>query len=186
LPRTFDLVPTVALLAFLILSLAWSGDRSPPWTWQTSVATTLIVVGLLAVDRVEYLQYGETTPTWLRLAFVALRLVLCGLYVLVARLDIYPVLLALAQYAFFISYGRTWGLGALAAGWSTYLAAHAWWFLLITGNAELAQEMRDLIVGRVGIDVGDGQESHLEHPEPPRPARSDSGRALCPRGGPPR
>jgi signal transduction histidine kinase len=151
LPRTFDLVPTVTLLIFFFISLWWSTDDGvfPLWSWQGVVAA-LALIGLLAIDRVEYLRFGEMVPRRARLALVALRLVLCGVAV-VTHLEIVFVLFALVQYVVIINFGTRWGLGALAIGWGIYVGVNVWAFFSATGLFQV----RDFVVQYLGAVAWD-------------------------------
>src|SRR5207237_66817 len=102
------------------LSLAWSGPDGPLLSWRRAWFT-LPLLGLLVVDRVEYLRFGEGASVRTRLAFVGVRLLLCATYALgTADGGMLLFLLPLVPYFVFVYVGKRWALVALGVSFAPY------------------------------------------------------------------
>jgi signal transduction histidine kinase len=119
-PRTFDLAPTAAFLGILAMYLGESSSEQLFWSWH-SAAATLAIVGLILVDRCEYWRFGDVTPQRASVALLAVRLLLCGVFVAVAGGWWLLWLLPLMQYVGFMYYGAKIGLGLLALSFGIFL-----------------------------------------------------------------
>lgn len=74
-PRPFDLVSASLYLGILVTDFAWMDPGEQPWSWRLYA---VVVLALIALDRVDYRLFGETPPTRAAVVLLALRLVLIG------------------------------------------------------------------------------------------------------------
>jgi hypothetical protein len=115
-PRPFDIISTAVYLGVLLMDLGWPDSGEDLLTGR-SVMFAAAVLGLLALDRLDYVMFGEVPPRTAAAVFLALRVMLLAIIGVVMGTWYLLWLVPVITYIVFNYFGRRAGYLAGAVTW---------------------------------------------------------------------